>query len=207
LDQAMRGELHGFRLEANEANEVVVGRVDAGSPAAAAGLRVGDTVVGINGARVGSLSAAKELVLASFESQRPLRFTLNDATIVRIAAVSAPPRSRPVHPTQLYSAIDAGLLGWFLWSYYPFRRRDGELLALLLTIHPVTRFLLEVIRTDEPAVFGTGMSISQNISIVLLACGTGLWLYLSRQPRGIVWPLAAAGPPSRGGRVAARRAG
>jgi phosphatidylglycerol:prolipoprotein diacylglycerol transferase len=199
LDQAMRGEMHGFRLEANDGNGVVVGRIEPGSPAAAAGLRVGDTVVGINGARASTLSSAKELVLTSFETQRPLRLTLGTGKVIEVAAASVPPRSRPVHPTQLYSAIDAGLLGWLLWSYYPFRRRDGELLALLLTIHPVTRFLLEVIRTDEPAVFGTGMSISQNISIALLACGIGLWLYLSRQPRGIAWPLAAVGPPSRDG--------
>ena len=94
-----------------------------------------------------------------------------------------------MHPTQIYSAIDAGLLGWLLWAYFPFRRRDGECIALLLTIHPITRFLLEIIRTDEPAVFGTGLSISQNISFVLLACGAGLWWYLSRRPRGVVWPL------------------
>jgi phosphatidylglycerol:prolipoprotein diacylglycerol transferase len=102
-----------------------------------------------------------------------------------------------VHPAQLYSAIDAGILAWLLWSYYPLRRRDGEATALLLTIHPVTRFLLEVIRTDEPAVFGTGMSISQNISLLLLAAAGVLWWYLSRQPRGVVWPLPAeaAGPP------------
>jgi phosphatidylglycerol:prolipoprotein diacylglycerol transferase len=94
-----------------------------------------------------------------------------------------------VHPTQVYSAIDAGLLAWLLWSYFPFRRHDGECLALLLTIHPITRFLLEVIRTDEPAVFGSGLSISQNISIALLACAAALWWYLSRQPRGVTWPL------------------
>ena len=64
-------------------------------------------------------------------------------------------------------------MGWLLWAYFPFRRRDGELIALLLTIHPITRFLLEIIRTDEPAVFGTGLSISQNISILLLAAGVG----------------------------------
>jgi phosphatidylglycerol:prolipoprotein diacylglycerol transferase len=190
LDQAMRGEMHGFRLESIEGKGVVIGRVDPGLPAAAAGLGVGDVIVGVNGVRVTSLSKARELVLAGFESQRPLRLTLNDGKTVQIAAVAIPARSRPVHPTQLYSAIDAGLLGWLLWSYYPFRRRDGELLALLLIIHPVTRFLLEVIRTDEPAVFGTGMSISQNISIVLLACGVGLTLMLSRQPRGIAWPLS-----------------
>ena len=82
-------------------------------------------------------------------------------------------------------------MGWLLWSFYPFRRRDGEVLALLLTIHPVTRFLLEIIRTDEPAVFGTGMSISQNISVLLFAAGIALWWWLSRQPRTIVWPLEA----------------
>jgi phosphatidylglycerol:prolipoprotein diacylglycerol transferase len=199
----MRGEMHGFRLESNAAGEVVVGRVKSGSPAAAAGLRADDVVVGINGTQASSLSAAQELVFANFEAQRPLRLLLSTGKSLQVAAVPVPPRSRPVHPTQLYSAIDAGLLGWLLWSFYPFRRRDGELLALLLTIHPVTRFLLEIIRTDEPAVFGTGMSISQNISIVLLVCGIGLWWYLSRQPRGIVWPLNAVGPPSRGGRVAA----
>ena len=112
-----------------------------------------------------------------------------------IAAVAPPGQSLPVHPAQLYSAIDAGLLGWLLWAWYPFRRRDGELIALLLTIHPITRFMLEIIRTDEPAVFGTGMSISQNISVALLACGVGIWWYLSRQPRGdrLAASCAAAG--------------
>jgi phosphatidylglycerol:prolipoprotein diacylglycerol transferase len=111
-----------------------------------------------------------------------------------------------VHPTQLYSAIDAGLLGWLLWSVYPFRRRDGEAIALMLTIHPVTRFLLEIIRTDEPAVFGTGMSISQNISVVLLACGIALWWYLSRQPRGVVWAFRAD-PNTRKGAAPGRTRG
>jgi len=40
-------------------------------------------------------------------------------------------------------------------------------------------------------VFGTGMSISQNISVGLLACGLALWWYLSRQPHGVIWPLVA----------------
>jgi phosphatidylglycerol:prolipoprotein diacylglycerol transferase len=54
--------------------------------------------------------------------------------------------------------------------------------------------LLEIIRTDEQAVFGTGLSISQNISIGLFACGMALWWYLSRQPRGVTWPLVAERP-------------
>jgi phosphatidylglycerol:prolipoprotein diacylglycerol transferase len=64
-------------------------------------------------------------------------------------------------------------------------------MALLLTVHPITRFLLEIIRTDEPAVFGTGMSISQNISLVLLAVAGALWWYILRQPRGVIMPLSS----------------
>jgi phosphatidylglycerol:prolipoprotein diacylglycerol transferase len=100
--------------------------------------------------------------------------TLNPANL--------PARSLPVHPTQLYSAIDAALLCWFLWSYYPYRRRDGEVTALMLTLHPISRFLLEVIRVDESAVFGTGLSISQNFSIAFFVLTLIGWALLLRQP-------------------------
>jgi phosphatidylglycerol:prolipoprotein diacylglycerol transferase len=189
-DQASRGELHGFKLESREGAPAVVGQVEAGSPAAAAGLKVGDVVHGINGVRIDSLSEARFLLTRILHDHRSLQLELGGGrNAVSIAPLAPPPRSRPVHPTQVYSAIDAGLLAWLLWAYFPFRRRDGECLALMLTIHPITRFLLEIIRTDEPAVFGTGLSISQNIGIALLACAAGLWWYLSRQPRGVTWPL------------------
>lgn len=101
-----------------------------------------------------------------------------------------PARSQSVHPAQLYSAIDAALLGWLLWSYYPFRRRDGEVIALMLTLHPISRFLLEMIRVDEGAVFGTGLSISQNLSIVFLVLALVGWILLLRKPPRLT-PLAA----------------
>jgi prolipoprotein diacylglyceryltransferase len=59
----------------------------------------------------------------------------------------------------------------------------------MITIHPVMRFLLEIIRTDEGAVFGTGLSISQNISLLLLLAVAALWVYILRQPRGSVLPV------------------
>jgi len=55
-----------------------------------------------------------------------------------------------IAPTQLYSTLNGSVLFLFLWAYFPYRRRDGEVAALLMTLYPVTRFLLEVIRTDEP---------------------------------------------------------
>jgi phosphatidylglycerol---prolipoprotein diacylglyceryl transferase len=103
-----------------------------------------------------------------------------------------PPASLPVHPTQLYSAITAALIGWLLWSYYPFRRRDGQVVALMLMVYPISRYLEEIIRTDEPAVFGTGLSISQNISVAVFVAGIGLWFYLSKQPAKIAWPAKSS---------------
>ena len=90
------------------------------------------------------------------------------------------------YPT-LQRITKGGLLHLFLLAWYPFRRRDGEVVALMLTIYPVARFLVEAIRTDEPKIFAH-MTISQNISLVLLAGAVALWVYVLRQPRGTAWP-------------------
>ena len=63
--------------------------------------------------------------------------------------------------------------------------------ALLITVHPLSRFLLEMIRSDEPGRFGTGLTIAQLMSIGILACGVALWIYIERQPAGSALPLAA----------------
>ena len=112
----------------------------------------------------------------------PVKLEVAGGEVFEISTIDIPTRSRPVHPTQVYSAIHAALLAWVLWSFFAFRRRDGEVIALMLTVYPISRFLLEVIRIDESAVFGTGLSISQNISLVLLVGAIGLWIYLYRQP-------------------------
>jgi phosphatidylglycerol:prolipoprotein diacylglycerol transferase len=116
-----------------------------------------------------------------------------DGAAITLAAVTPPPRSLPVHPTQIYSAITAALLAWVLWSFYPLRRRDGEVTALMITLYPIARFLLEMIRVDEPSVFGTGLSISQNISVGLLAIALGLWIWLIKRPRQLAFSSTAPG--------------
>ncbi len=95
-----------------------------------------------------------------------------------------PARSRQVRPAQIYSAINAGLLCFFLWSFYPFRQHDGESIALLLTIYPMTRFLLEMVRVDEVARWGTSLTISQIVSLSVLVLASALWFYVLRQPKG-----------------------
>jgi len=91
--------------------------------------------------------------------------------------------SVPLHPAQLYAAIDAALLALLAVAFTPVARRDGEVFALVLTLHPLSRILLEVIRVDEPPALGTPLSISQLVSLVLLALAAALWWWISlRQP-------------------------
>ena len=99
----------------------------------------------------------------------------------------------PLHPTQLYSAIDGVLLCLFLLAIYPYRRHDGETLAWLLTLHPISRFLLEVVGDDESGVLGTGLSIAKLIAWDLMLALAALWFYVRRQPAGTVLPAELAG--------------
>ena len=111
------------------------------------------------------------------------------------AAGQPPPWSLPVHPAQLYAAIDAALLAALAIAYTPLARRPGEVFALVLTLHPLSRLLLEAIRIDEPPAFGTPLSISQLVSLVLLLLAAALWWWIARQP---IPARAAAGPRPHG---------
>jgi phosphatidylglycerol---prolipoprotein diacylglyceryl transferase len=88
----------------------------------------------------------------------------------------------PVHPTQLYSSLDALIILILLTAFYPLRRRDGEVMGLLMVTYPITRFLIEYLRNDE-GVFFAGFTISQTISIALFLGGLAYWVWLFRQPR------------------------
>jgi phosphatidylglycerol:prolipoprotein diacylglycerol transferase len=185
-DQAASGRFYGFRIGASTDGKrsAVITKVDSGSPAEKAGLKVGDTIAAINMHSLGSVDGAEMLILDALQQHQPLDIRTAAGDIKSIPAIEQPSRSLPVHPAQLYSSITAGLLAWVLWSYYPFRRRDGEVLTLMITLYPIARFLEESIRVDEPAVFGTGLSISQNISIIVLAVAVALWVWLRRNPAG-----------------------
>ncbi|HWE39036.1 MAG TPA: prolipoprotein diacylglyceryl transferase [Isosphaeraceae bacterium] len=99
--------------------------------------------------------------------------------LVRVAS-----RSLPVHPTQLYSALDGLILLLLLSAYFPLRRRDGEVMALLMVTYPITRMLIEYLRNDEASFLGTGLTISQCISLLILIGGLFFWARLSRLPKG-----------------------
>lgn len=93
-------------------------------------------------------------------------------------------RSLPLHPSQLYDSLNGLLLLLLTWAYYPFRRRTGEVLAIGWMAYPVNRFLIEVLRGDESGKFGTTLTISQWVSLVLFAAGASFFVWLQSHPPG-----------------------
>jgi len=184
LQQEQSGWDSGVWFESNK-GRVAVAYVDPQGPARDAGLKAGHELSAINGSQISSLEDARTKLAAG---KAFYEVETVDGRVLRWNSGAGPPRSVPIHATQLYAAIDAALLTLLLWLYFPFRSRDGEVFALLLTLHPISRFLIEFVRTDEPKY---PLTISQWISLALLAAGIALWIYVERQPRGSALPAAA----------------
>lgn len=88
----------------------------------------------------------------------------------------------PVHPTQIYSSFIAltlcgvllvlGKINWF-------KMRNGRISAVFLILYGCARFCIERVRTDEEPIFNTGLTIAQNLSIVMIIIGLLLLTYVS----------------------------
>ncbi len=108
--------------------------------------------------------------------------------------------SLALHPTQLYSTIDGLILLFLLNGYYPLRRRDGEVMGILMLCYPITRYFIEDLRNDE-GVFWAGMTVSQCISVALFAGGLAYWAYLLCLPTGRFADTAEPLPTERSAAV------
>jgi phosphatidylglycerol:prolipoprotein diacylglycerol transferase len=109
--------------------------------------------------------------------------TSQNGDVVREVSLSKlPKRSMKIHPAQVYASVSAFLICGLLWFFYPLRRFDGQVIALLLMTYAVSRFIEEAIRVDEQGVFGTPLSISQWISIFTLVGGTAVYAVGQNRP-------------------------
>lgn len=181
-----RVSILGLELAGRGDAPPVIARVRRGSAAALAGLRPGERIAEISGRKATTIDAVGRLLEEHREAPWLTVRTAGSRAPVQWTITGPLPRSRRIHPTQVYSSINAMLLCMLLLAYEPFQRRSGELFLLMISIYPVARFLLEVIRVDESPVFHTPWSISQNISLILLLFAAGLWFYVLRQPK-TVW--------------------
>jgi phosphatidylglycerol:prolipoprotein diacylglycerol transferase len=177
--------LAGFTFDPNSPRRV--GAVEDDSPAAQAGLEKGDEIRKVNG---------QEDIAFAFE---PKKRGENDLTLeVRhpdgnVQDLTLTPRSLPLHPTQVYETVSTFLLAFLLWSYYPLKRRDGSVMVLFMLGYAVHRFLDEMLRTDTKRVL-FGLTLSENISVVVFVAGLllGLWVWL--RPQRQAAPPAASVP-------------
>jgi phosphatidylglycerol:prolipoprotein diacylglycerol transferase len=198
--QILLGQIYGLTIGADSHGAPIIVDIRRDIPAAATGLKVTERIDQIGGQDVATLDDAQRALMKAYLAGGPLQLGIHGSIYRLMMLPGALEHSLPVHPTQIYSTIDALLLCLFLIAYYPYRRRDGELAAITMIFHPISRYLIEIIRNDESPIFGTGLTISQNISLGILFIGVGLWIYISRKPEGTAWPTAEskrASPASR----------
>ncbi len=146
---------------------------DAVAPAVAIGAALGRIGCFLNGCCHGAVCDLPWAVRFPAGSHAWAR-QVNDGLISTEARLSL-----PVHPTQLYSLLASLLVVGLLLLYGRRDRRPGKVMALLMIAYAVTRWPIESLRSDEPAVFA-GMTWSQNISAALIVGGLAVWF--SRRP-------------------------
>lgn len=90
-----------------------------------------------------------------------------------------------LHPAQIYSSFNAVVLAVLTAAYYRYRKGDGSVVALALIMYPLSRFGLEIIRWDESGQLGTGLTISQLVSLGVAVLGLMLawWSWTRPQPQ------------------------
>ncbi len=116
--------------------------------------------------------------------------------------ITFPGMTGPVHPTQLYDAGIAAVLGLaLLWRFHR-RRFDGELIAILLMAYPVLRALTETVRGDPERGFIGPLSTSQLLSIPLFLIGLGLYIRRARTAGPATLAAAEIASPPVGGQGA-----
>ncbi len=125
-------------------------------------------------------------------------------TYSELQDLAAAHKSLAVHPAQVYGIINALLLSLVLSLVFYRRQRHGIVMGLLLVLYPISRIILEVIRTDNPH-DSFGVTISQAVSFGVIALGilflVILYRYLPlRSPRAVPFvpppPAAATDKPN-----------
>ena len=169
--------------------------LDAIAPAIALGIAFGRVGCFLNGCCYGDVCHLPWAVQFPAHTL-PSAHRVAEGLIPKTAGALAAGRSDPTVLGGRWADLAGAAVG-----VLPLRRRDGAVMALLLTTYPITRFLIEWLRDDEAA-FVAGLTISQAISILVFLGGLGFWYALSRLPRGrwadsVVQPRASPPNPPR----------
>lgn len=170
-DQLASGQLVGIELVDDRTR---VEAVVPGSLAAARGIEPGDHVT--------QFGPVRSLELAT--ADRPLE----DAPYGLLAVIEGrehywsaadlPRVADPVKPTQILGAIGGLFLCVTLCIASRYIHRDGLIMLGGFAGYAVMRFGMEMLRNDEPGQFGTDLTISQWVSIVVLIVSLAALVWL-----------------------------
>lgn len=92
--------------------------------------------------------------------------------------------SLAVHPAQVYGIANALILAVLLAAFFRLRTREGQVVALLFILYPITRIVLEAIRGDNQGMLLTPAQVK---ALVLAALGLAAMI-------GLRWLPASSGP-------------
>ena len=182
MRQLETGDLLGVTgtLDRDEANQfpVTVEQVTADSFASENGIEAGDQLrVRLHRGDSDLLRFAKgSLGTPSFDGDWPIALIqTSDGKQIAVPVNALPTRSARTHPTQIYSSINALLLCMVLWYFWTLNHNDGQVFALMLILYAIGRFLMEIVRQDEAGQFGTGWTISQLVSMLMVLVGFAMF--------------------------------
>jgi phosphatidylglycerol:prolipoprotein diacylglycerol transferase len=107
----------------------------------------------------------------------------NDWLGADLVALAAAQHAHAVKPAQLLGLINALLIAGLLMVFYRLRTREGQVMALLMILYPAGRFMLELIRDDNPHNLASGvLTHNQWTSLLTLAAGIALMVLLHFLP-------------------------
>jgi phosphatidylglycerol:prolipoprotein diacylglycerol transferase len=93
-----------------------------------------------------------------------------------------PDRALPVYAVQMLSSVSSLVLCLMLCGLSLYFTREGTIMMIGFASYAVVRFVLEMIRVDEAGQFGTSLSISQWVSVVVFAVSMIGLVFVYRRP-------------------------
>lgn len=95
-----------------------------------------------------------------------------------LSALAAEQRARPVHPTELYSVFNAGLIAAVCVAFLTLSPAPGRVFALMLILKGISRFVMEMIRVEPAVWFETSLKWSFSMGVSAMLVGAGVMMFL-----------------------------
>ncbi|HBV62473.1 MAG TPA: diacylglyceryl transferase [Rhodopirellula sp.] len=188
-DQWRSGELLGFRFDPETR---LITSISPDGLAERAGINAGQKVDTLDRDYTPLATASRDIPA---EDARTGVVATIDGRRYRWSPRELPKTALPVFAAQILSSVSSLLLCLGLCMIPVQRFREGTVMMLGFASYAVLRFVLELVRVDESGQFGTDFSISQWVSICVLAGSLiGLGFLYSRKQA-----TAAVSSPELGG--------